>query len=131
MSEENVEFVLAAYEWGNREREHPSGYWHDDGEYINASEDPDHAAYRGREEIERLFASWMEAFPDIQVQPVEARASGDRVFVWVRFVGHAASSGLPFEMELAQVTTLEDGRVRRLEEFFDRADALKAVGLEE
>jgi ketosteroid isomerase-like protein len=51
--------------------------------------------------------------------------------VWVRFSGHEAGSGLPIDMELAHVLTLEDGRVRRLEEFTDRAEALKAVGLEE
>jgi hypothetical protein len=34
-------------------------------------------------------------------------------------------------MELAHVLTLdEDGRTRRLEEFFDRAEALRAAGLE-
>jgi ketosteroid isomerase-like protein len=131
MSQENVEFVLAAYEWGNRERKLPGDWWHADGEYINAREDPDHATYRGREAIEGLFASWLEAYPDVQVHPIEARANGNQVFVWVRFSGHGASSGIPLDMELAHVVTLEDGLVRRQEEYFGRAEALKAVGLEE
>jgi ketosteroid isomerase-like protein len=33
-------------------------------------------------------------------------------------------------MEMAHVITLEDGRVRRLVEYFDREEGLKAAGLE-
>jgi ketosteroid isomerase-like protein len=131
MSQENTDRVLASYEWGNRERKLARAWWHDDGEYLNASEDPDHAAYRGVDAVERLFDSWIEAYPDVQVHPLEARANGDRVFVWVRFSGTAAQSGVPLTMEIAHVVTLEAGKVRRLEEYFDRSDALKAVGLAE
>jgi ketosteroid isomerase-like protein len=131
MSQANVDFVLAAYEWGNREHKLARDWWHPDGEYINAREDPDHATYRGIEAIEQLFASWIEAYPDVQINPVEARAKGERVVVWVRFVGRGAGSGIPLHMELAHVITLEDGRIRRLEEYMDRAEALEAGGLEE
>ena len=131
MSQENVEIVLASYEWANRERRFARRWWHDGGEYINAREDPDHAVHRGAEEIEKLFASWLEAYPDVTVNPLEARANGQRVFVWVRFVGTAAGSGITLTMELAHVITLEQGKIRRLEECFDRVAGLNAVGLEE
>jgi ketosteroid isomerase-like protein len=55
--------------------------------------------------------------------------NGDRVFVWARFTGHGADSGVAMEMELAHVLTLEGGRTRRLEEYFDRAEGLEAAGL--
>ena len=131
MTQESVDFVLASYEWGNRERAFARDWWHPDGEYVNTREDPDHATHRGIEAIEKLFASWLEAYPDVRVHPVEARGNGNRVFVWVRFSGHGAESGIPLEMELAHVITLEGGRVRRLEEYFDRAEALQAAGLSE
>jgi ketosteroid isomerase-like protein len=131
MSQENVEIVLAAYEWGNRERRLARDWWHADGEYVNSREDPDHATYQGIEAIEKLFASWIAAYPDLQVHPIEARTNGNRVLVWVRFSGHGAESGLPLDMELAHVITLEDGKVKRLEEYLDRAEALQAVGLRE
>jgi ketosteroid isomerase-like protein len=129
MSQENIDFVLASYEWANGEQRVARDWWHPHGEYINSREDPDHATYPGIEAIEKLFASWIEAYPDVQIHPVETRASGDRVFVWVRFAGHGAESGMPLQMELAHVITLEDGRVRRLEEYIDRAEALEVVGL--
>src|SRR3954462_5511161 len=117
MSQQNVDFVLASYEWGNRERALAKDWWHPDGEYVNASEDPDHATYRGYEAMDKLFASWMEAYPDVTVEPLEARANADRVFVWVRFSGHGADSGAPLEMELAHVITVENGKIRRLQEY--------------
>ena len=131
MSQENVDFVLASYEWGDREQRLAIDWWHADGEYVNSREDPDHATYRGIDAIEKLFASWIEAYPDVRMRPLEAKANGERVFVWVRFSGHGAASGMPLEMEMAHVITLQDGRIRRLVECMDRAEALEAVGLAE
>ena len=133
MPQENVDFVLASYEWGNSQQPTRLAreWWHADGEYINSREDPDHGVYRGLEAIEKLFASWIEVYPDLKVWPVEARANGERVFVWVRLSGHSAHSGAPLDMEGAHVVTLENGKIRRLEEFLDRAEALEAAGLSE
>ena len=129
--QEIVDFVLASYERGNRAQQLDVDSWHPDGEYVNAREDPDHAIYRGVGAIQKLFASWIEAYPDVRVEPIDARANGERVFVWVRFSGHGAASGMPLDMEMAHVITLEDGRIRRLQEYFDRAEALAAVGVAE
>ena len=73
----------------------------------------------------------MEAFPDGVAHPVEARAHDNCVFVLVRMAGHGAGSGAPFEMEVGHAVTLEDGKIRRLEVYFDPADALQVVGLAE
>ena len=129
--QEIVDFVLASYERGNRAQQLDVDSWHPDGEYVNAREDPDHATYRGVDAIQKLFASWIEAYPDVRVHPISARANGQRVFVWVRFSGHGAASGMPLDMEMAHVITLEDGRIRRLQEYCDRAEALAAVGVAE
>ena len=64
--------------------------------------------------------------------PLDARGcDDDRVFVRVRMAGHGAESGIPFEMEVGHVVTLDDGKIRRLEVYRNRADALKAAGLSE
>jgi len=129
--QENVDFVLASYERGNRAQQLDVDSWHPDGEYVNAREDPDHAIYRGVDAIQKLFASWIQAYPDVRVHPIDARANGEQVFLWVRFSGHGAASGMPLDMEMAHVITLEGGRIRRLREYFDRAEALAAAGLAE
>ena len=53
------------------------------------------------------------------------------MFVWARFTGHGADSGVAMEMELAHVFTLEDGKTPRLTEYFDRDEPLEAAGLRE
>lgn len=131
MSAEDLEELTRSnYEWFNREKEPPPS-WHPEGEYVNTREDPDHATYRGVEAIREFFRGWTEAYPDLMVEPLEIRVNGDRGFAWVRFTGHSATSGAPLEMELAHVGYWEDGKLRRLEEYFDRAEGLAAAGLEE
>jgi ketosteroid isomerase-like protein len=130
MASENEELVRFGYDWFNRERE-PPPTWLADGEFINSRADPDHAVHRGLEAIRKQNQDWFDAYPDLRVEPVEIKSNGDRVFVWVRFTGHGADSGLAMEMELAHVITLEDGKTRRIEEFVERAEGLAAVGLSE
>jgi ketosteroid isomerase-like protein len=130
MSREIEDLVRSAYAWFNREKE-PPPIWLPDGEFINARDDPDHAIYRGIDAIRKQHQGWVDSYPDLRVEPVEIRANGDRVFVWVRFSGHGADSGVAMDMELAHVLTFEGDKLRRQEEYFDRAEALEAVGLSE
>jgi ketosteroid isomerase-like protein len=105
-------------------------YWHADGEFTSSSDDPDHATYHGIEAIQDQYRRWVDSYPDLQVQVLELRVNGDRAFAWVRFFGHGAGSGVPIEMELAHVLTIEDGKIRRMGEFFDRAEGLEAAGFD-
>ncbi len=130
MSQENLDFVLGAYARFNAgERTPELWFWHPDAEYRAAREDPDSAAHQGIEAIRKQFASWIDAYPDLRVEPLDAHANQDRIFLWVRFTGHGAASGAPLDMELAHVYTLRDGKATRCVEYFDRDEALEAVGL--
>jgi ketosteroid isomerase-like protein len=132
MSPEDVERLLAAYARFNAGDKEPSlDNWHEDAEYVASSDDPDSDTHHGIEEIREQFARWVEAYPDLRVEPLEVESNGDMIFVWVRFIGHGAASGLPIDMELAHVCTVRDGKTIRLVEYNDRLEALKAVGLEE
>ena len=106
--------------------------WHPDGVYVNSAQDPDPAVHRGIEAVRRQVGRWVDAYPDLQVEPLEIQAIGNQAFVWVRFSGHGAESGVPIEMEMAHVLTIdEDGKTLRLEEYPERADGLEAAGLSE
>lgn len=129
MQPDNESLVRDGYAWLNRERE-PPPTWLADGEFINSREDPDHASYKGIDAIRKQHQGWFDAYPDLQVEPLEIRANGDIVFVWTRFTGHAAATGMALEMEVAHVVTVDGGMTRRIEEFFDREEALAAAGLE-
>ncbi len=129
---DGVEIVLGGYErYNGGERIPDLDFWAQDAEYHASSSDPDAAVHRGIEAIRRQFRAWEEAYPDLRVEPLEVKAAGDTVFAWVRFVGHGAASGIPIDMRIAHVHTVEDGRITRLVEYVDRADALAASGIEE
>jgi ketosteroid isomerase-like protein len=128
--EKTEELIREGYDWFNREKEPPL-MWLPDGEYVNAREDPDHATYRGIDAIRKQNQVWVDSYPDLRVEPLEILVNGDRVFVWVRFSGHGAESGMAMEMELAHVITLEGEKMRRLEEYSNREEALAAVGLQD
>jgi ketosteroid isomerase-like protein len=132
MSQQNVKTVLEAYARFNAgEREPSLQYWHEDAEYVVSRDDPDAQIHRGFEAVRRQIASWVDAYPDLRVEPLEARGHRDKVFLWVRFVGHGAASGLPIDMELAHVCTVRDGRTARVAEYTDRGEGLRAAGLAE
>ncbi len=123
--------MLDAYARFNAgERKPELWFWHEDAEYVVSREDPDAETRRGIEAIKHQFASWLEAYPDLRVEPLEARGRQDKVFLWVRFVGHGAASGLPMDMELAHVYTLRNGKAACAVEYTDRTEALIAAGLE-
>ena len=106
-------------------------YLQPDAEYHTDSRDPDSTIHRGIDAITRHLANWFEAYPDLKVEPVEAKGRGDKVFVWLRFSGHGAGSKVPIEMELAHVITMQDGKWARTVEYTDKAQALEAAGLRE
>ena len=94
VSKENLRFVLDGYERFNAGERAPGlWYWDPEAEDHAAREDPDAAVHRGIEAIARQLESWFTAYPDLKVEPIEAEASGDVVFLWVRFSGHGAASG--------------------------------------
>jgi ketosteroid isomerase-like protein len=132
MSLQNVEIVLAAYARFNAGEKEPSlENWHEDAEYLASSDDPDADTHRGIEAIRQHVGRWVEAYPDLRVEPLETRSDGDQVFVWVRFIGHGAASGVQIDMQLAHVCAVRNGKTARLVEYTDRAEALEAMGLAE
>jgi ketosteroid isomerase-like protein len=140
MSQESLEdFIRRGYARFNAsEREPPDkeefasfDIYHPDSVYVNDANDPDAGVHEGIEAVREQIGRWVEAYPDLRVEPLEIQTSGDRAFVWVRFSGHGAVSGVPIEMEIAHIVTVEGGKVRRVEEYSNRTDGLEAVGLSE
>ena len=141
MSQENVEeIVRSGYaRFNGAEREPPKetelaslDVWHPDGVYVNDARDPDAGIHRGIEAVRQQVGQWVEAYPDLQVEPLEIQTNGNRAFVWVRFSGHGAASEVPIDMEMAHVVTVDEGgKTLRIEEYPERADGIEAAGLQE
>jgi ketosteroid isomerase-like protein len=60
-----------------------------------------------------------------------ASRRGEVVFAWIRITGTGGASGAPVEMEQTQVWRFRDGKAARVAEYFDRAEGLRAAGLED
>ena len=134
MSQENLEIVREQFEAMNR-RDWAAVMAPYDEEVVlvvHESVGPDAGTFRGREAVGRWFGDWFLAFAkDYRFELEEARAVGDRVLTLARHQGHGRSSGADVEMVNAHVFSVRAGKVVQLELYGSRADALKAVGLEE
>src|SRR5437870_3643151 len=90
---------------------------------------PDAATHRGHEAVRRYYDQWLDSFVGLHADVEEYIGAGkDRVFAWIRWTGRGHGSGIDAEWWLAIVYTLRDGRVLRVEEYFDRTEALEAAG---
>ena len=126
---EDLEAVRRSYADFNRgDLEAWLGWFSPDATWQAAREDPDAALHNGLDEIRRYAEGWIEAYEGLRCEPQEI-IEGDRGYlVWVRVTGTGRSSGIPLDMEQAQVMTVREGRITGTQEYFDRAEALAVVG---
>jgi ketosteroid isomerase-like protein len=87
--------------------------------------------WRGVEAMARAISEWALTFDQLRVQAERFIEAGDAVVVFTRQTGKAKASGVSIDGEFADVMTLREGRVVRLDSYRDRAEALDAVGLRE
>ena len=88
--------------------------------------------YDGPAGIRRFFTDVADAAPDFQVtidrlEPIGA----DRVLAFLQVHGSGRVSGIATPNDTANVYDFVRGKIARTRVFLDRAEALKAVGLEE
>ncbi len=88
-------------------------------------------ALYGNDAVLANYERWMEAWDEAETTLEEVTGRGDRVFVAVRFHGRGRASGVEVDERLYEVFTLRDGKVLRIDEYENRADALEAAGLSE
>ena len=133
MSHENVEIVRRAYEHRQKTGDFldevlaPDFVW-DMSTFRGWPEQP---VYEGLEEARRFIREWTAAFDDWHIEVEAIHDAGDEKVVGVLHQrGRSASTGLPADMVLAQVWTIRDGMVRRMEMYAEEGEALKAAGME-
>jgi ketosteroid isomerase-like protein len=133
VDDQNLAAILAAYARFNSGQRTADDLeiWHEEGEFHSAAEDPEFSIHRGIGAIRDHYASWVDAYPNLRLEPVEACGREDTVFLWLSASGQARQSGVPLGMELGHVITLRDGRITRLLVYTNRSEALRAAGLPE
>jgi ketosteroid isomerase-like protein len=135
MSEEMIDRVRRIYDATNRrdldalmEAAEPMD---SEVEWVPPPEMPEQGVYRGREAIKKRIAALWENPGSAEVE--EFIEAGQRAVVGVSFTGSGGRSGAPIEGRLYQVITTRGDGVTfiRIENYLDRAQALKAAGLRE
>jgi ketosteroid isomerase-like protein len=88
--------------------------------------------YRGPEGYRQYVATWTEVWGESDyLERVEVIDTGERIVLLATAPMRAQASGVPLTEAYAMVSTFKDGRAVRIEEYFDHAKALEAVGLSE
>ena len=134
MSEENVEIgepvrrLLAAFnerDWGAFSAELDP-----EVEYMPVEE---HAVYRGPEAVSQYTQRWLEAWDtfSLEAEEVESTSAENRAFSAIRLRGAGKGSGVGVDQRGFWVYELRGGRLHRISEYNDRAEALEAAGLSE
>jgi ketosteroid isomerase-like protein len=139
MSEENVEIVRRALEilqkvaeQGDPDATFDPEVLADDIEWIPTSSFPGPKSYRGRDGCIEYMRTWSEEFESwsLEIEQLIA-APDDRVVALVHQRAIGKGSGAPVEMHLGVVYDVEGGRVIRIQNFINPADALEAAGVPE
>jgi ketosteroid isomerase-like protein len=87
---------------------------------------------QGVEALRCYLEDWLDTFDDFSVVPEELLDVGDdRVIALLLNSGRAKLSGVETQVRYAVVYTLRGGKIVRGREYFDRAEALEAAGLQE
>ncbi len=131
MSQESVQRVRESYEFVDREHELDFDLLHPDVRWHTRADLPDTATHCGHDGAATLAAGWFSAFDDLRVDVEELIDAGDRVVAVLRLHGRARGGAHEVDMSETHVLTMHDGQVTEIHEYPTKAEALKAVGLDE
>jgi len=134
MSQENVEIVRRGLFGLKRDDiDAAAEFWHPAVSWRAMEGAPDDVGeMHGIAAVRRYVEDWFDTFDDFRSEPEELIDVGnDQVVAVVHITGRAKSSGVRTDMRYANVSTTRDGKIVRGREYATKAEALKAVGLEQ
>ena len=138
MSRENVEIVRRNYAVLNQmlssqEVDHAliEELWTPDCVLKPSGILPESAEAHGHDGVARFIRNQMEAFDELQVEPLEFVDAGESVVVPIRFGGKARYTGMEVTFAVVHVVTLRDGKVTLTDMFREKPEALEAAGVRE
>jgi ketosteroid isomerase-like protein len=131
MSQENVELVRAVFEaFNRRDFDAALALGHDSISWRTLfSVETD--VLRGKQQIRAAWERQIEAL-DVHIDVLELTPLDEtRVLAVGKWRGRGSESGAPVEQTAVQVFTVEDGRLRSVETYASRDEALEAARLSE
>jgi ketosteroid isomerase-like protein len=92
---------------------------------------PDGAEYHGIEGLTAAWRDFLSAWDDFRIETERVvRGKGDVYALLMRLQARGKGSGIDTDAQVANVVSMRDGRIARLEMFWDREAALRAAGVQ-
>jgi ketosteroid isomerase-like protein len=91
----------------------------------------DAGEYRGHAGFGRWLEDWASAWSEFSMEPQEFLDADERVVAVIRMKAKGQGSGVEVERQDAIVFEVLGGKIKRLDYYNNRAQALEAVGLTE
>ncbi len=135
MPQENVDLVMELHDAFSRgDLDGLLSKWDPECEYRAAMTqvvEGEGGVFRGHDGLRRWWNDLREFYDDLNTEVLEARDLGAQVLVVFLIRGRAKGSGIYLADgdELAQVSTVREGKVTEARDYFSRDEALEAVGL--
>jgi ketosteroid isomerase-like protein len=132
---ENLDLVRSIYADWERGDWSSTSWAHPQIEFVTVDA-PESQTHRGLAAMTDAWRAFLSAWEEYCVEPLEYRPlDGDRVLVLGRAHGRGKASGVELNMSThgeggANLFHIRDGRVVRLDAYFNRARAFADLGLE-
>ena len=85
---------------------------------------------KGFDALITSWREWLSAWETWVITPTEfVEVDDDRVLVWMRVRARSRTHQVEMPVEGANLLSIRDGKLARLEMFLDESDALEAAGL--
>jgi len=86
---------------------------------------------RGHEEVRAYMASLQEDWRGFRHEPEEFFDAGDKVVAFLNTFARGPGSGIDVEVPVAHVLEFRDGKCLGYMSYHDRAEAMRAAGLQD
>jgi ketosteroid isomerase-like protein len=130
MSQENVEDVHRLIDaWNRSDVDAILALFDPHCEIVFPPEVPEPGPFYGHAELRQWAEGFLAAWETHHSEVVEIVDAGESVIAVLHQVGRGIGSGIEMDETDAHVFTIREAKIIRWQNFNDRAEALKAVGL--
>jgi ketosteroid isomerase-like protein len=132
MSEENVEIVRRAVEAFNERglsSEKSLSFFDADVTFEEPPEQPAPRVARGRDSAAEMFRQFDEAWEEHRSVPEEIRGIDDQRVLMLSIEQFRGRDGIEIDQPCGTLFTFTDGKITRMQSFWERENAFEAAGL--
>jgi ketosteroid isomerase-like protein len=129
MSDANVELIRRAYKAFDTDLDALLRLLDPEIEWVSPGDSIEPGLRHGHRGVRDAFAATAMAWDRPTHTPLEFVDASGKVLVTVTFRGHGRGSGMDVERTEFHVWTVQGGAIVRFQWFYQRRDALDAVGL--